>query len=139
MCSNLTIIYQANPRFGGKMTSFVAVLVQNTCVYYCRPVLHHLNFNVSLLSRFVKPGIGIIDGFLLQPHCFLLFWRKIRGWLGIIWQGWTRNLSLVPLLRLMYLSDEIIMSIYWYYYHVQSCIIAFLVEKATKLLHFATK
>ena len=31
--SNLTILYQANPHFGGKRTSFVAVLAQNTCVW----------------------------------------------------------------------------------------------------------
>ena len=63
--------YQANPNFGGKSTSFVAALAQNTCVHGCRLVLYHLNFNISLLSRFTKPGMGIIDGFLLQPHHFL--------------------------------------------------------------------
>ena len=57
--------YQANPRFGGKPTSFVAVLAQNIYGYGCRLVLYHLNFNISSLSMFMKPGMGIIDGFLL--------------------------------------------------------------------------
>ena len=39
----------------------------------------------------------------------------------------------------MCLSDETILSIYWYSYHMQSCIVAILVETATKLLNFATK
>ena len=34
-------------------------------------VLYHLNFNMCSLSRFVKPGRGIVDEFLLQPHHFL--------------------------------------------------------------------
>ena len=79
--SNLTIFYQANPRFGGKPTSCVAVPAQKTCVHGCRLVLYHLNFNNILLSRFMKPGMGIIGGFLLQSHHFLSnqspFWRKI--------------------------------------------------------------
>ena len=48
-------------------------------------------------------------------------------------------MSLIPLPRLMCLSDETILSIYWYSYHIQSCIVAVLVETATKLLNFATK
>ena len=47
--------------FGGKSTSFVAVMAHNTCVYVRRLVLHHLNFNISSISRFMKPGMGIID------------------------------------------------------------------------------
>ena len=43
----------------------------NVCKYGCRLVLYHLNLNISLVSRFVKPGMGIIDGFLLQPYHFL--------------------------------------------------------------------
>ena len=53
-----------------------------------------------------------------------------------MWQCWTRNLSLIPLQRRMYLYDEPIMSIYWYSYHVQSYIGLFLGETATKLLNF---
>ena len=66
-----TIFYKANPHSGGKPTCFVAGLAQNTCVYGYRLVLYHLNFNISLLSRFVKPMRGIVDEFLLQPHHFL--------------------------------------------------------------------
>ena len=79
--AHLTNFYQANPSFGGKPTSSVAVLAQNTCVYGRRLVLYHLNFNIISLSRFMKPGMGIIVWFLLQPHQFLSnqspFWRKI--------------------------------------------------------------
>ena len=39
----------------------------------------------------------------------------------------------------MCLSDETILSIYWYSYHMQSCIVAVLVETATQLLNFAKK
>ena len=31
--SNLTIFCKASPHLGGKWTSFVAVMAQNTCVY----------------------------------------------------------------------------------------------------------
>ena len=61
--STLAIFHQANPRFGGKPTSFVAILAPNTRVYGCRLVLHPLNFNNISLWRFVKPGLGIIDRF----------------------------------------------------------------------------
>ena len=65
------ILYQASPRFGGKWASFVAVMAQNTCVYDCRLILYHFKFNISLLSRLMKPMMRIIDEFLLQPHHFL--------------------------------------------------------------------
>ena len=72
---------KASPHFGGKWTSFVAVMAQNTCVYDCRLILYQFKFNISLLSRFMKPMMRIIDEFLLQPHHFLPnkspFWRKI--------------------------------------------------------------
>ena len=62
-------------------TSFVAILAQNTCVYGCRLVLYQFKFTIISLSRFMKPGMGIIDGFLLYPHHFLSnrspFWWKI--------------------------------------------------------------
>ena len=80
---------------------------------------------------------------------YLPFWSKypqnypillqIRVWLGRTWRGWTRNPSLIPLPRLMCLSDETILSIYWYSYHIQFCIVTGFVETATKLLNFATK
>ena len=78
--SNLTIFYQTSPHFGGKLTSFVTVLAENQCVCGDRPVLYCSKVNISVLERFMKSGMGIIDGFLLQPHHFLSnqspFWRK---------------------------------------------------------------
>ena len=69
--ANLTVFYQANPHFGGKPTSFVAVLTQDTCVCGFRPVLCQFNFNISSLPRFLKHGREIVNEFLLQPHHFL--------------------------------------------------------------------
>ena len=37
-----------------------------------------------------------------------------------------KNLSLIPLPGLMYLSDESILSIYWYSHHEQPYIVVFL-------------
>ena len=70
--SKIIIFYQTGPHFGGKLTSFVAILAQNTCVCGFRPVLYYFKVNISLLERFMKPGMGIVDGFLLQPHHFIL-------------------------------------------------------------------
>ena len=69
--SNFIIFCKAISHFGGKWTSFVAVVAHNTCVYGCRLVLYQYKFNISTLSRFMKPRIRIIDEFLLQPHHFL--------------------------------------------------------------------
>ena len=78
--SNLTISYQIGPNFGGKLTSFVAVLAQNPYVCACRRGLYYYKANIGSLGRFVKPGMGITDSFLPQPHRFLpgrsLFWRE---------------------------------------------------------------
>ena len=41
--------YQDSPHFGGKRTSVVAVMVQNTCVYGCSLVLCQFKFNISSL------------------------------------------------------------------------------------------
>ena len=68
--SNLAIFYQTSLRFGGRLTSCVAVLDQNTCVWDCRPVLYYFKVNISLLERFMKPGMGIMAKFLLQRHHF---------------------------------------------------------------------
>ena len=63
------------------MTSFVAVLAKNTHVCGCRPVLYYFKVNISLLKRFIKPVMVIMDRCVLQPHYFLPrkppFWRKI--------------------------------------------------------------
>ena len=81
-----TIFCKVNPCLWGKPTNFVAVLAQNTCVYGCRLELYHLNFNISLISRSMKPGLIIIDGFLFQSHHFLSnqskCWRKIDSFCG---------------------------------------------------------
>ena len=74
---------KASPHFGGKWTSFVAILTQNTWVYGCRLILDQFKYNISLLSRFMKPMMEIIDEFLLQPQHFLSsksqFWRKMNS------------------------------------------------------------
>ena len=74
---------QSQPSFWWQMDYCVAVMAQNICVYGWRLVLHQFKFNTSSLSRFMKPGIGIINGFLLQPHHFLWnkspFWRKMNS------------------------------------------------------------
>ena len=61
-------------------------MAQNTWLYSCRLVLYQSKFNISLIWRFLKPGMGIIDGFLLQPRRFLWnkspFWRKINSFCG---------------------------------------------------------
>ena len=61
-------------------------MAQNTCMYGCRLVLPKLKFNISSISRFMKPRMGIIDGFLLQHHQFLtnkfLLWRKVDSFWG---------------------------------------------------------
>ena len=79
--SNLIIFYQTGPHFGGKLISFVAILAKNTCVCGCRPVLYYFKVNISLLEMFMKPGMGIIDNFLLQPRHFVpsqtQYWRNI--------------------------------------------------------------
>ena len=48
------------------------------------------------------------------------------GWLGRTCRGWTGNLSLVPLPGLIYLSDELILSVYWYSSREQPYMAAFL-------------
>ena len=77
---NLTIFYQTSPHFGGKLTSFVAVPAQNTRACGYRPVSHYSKFKISLLERFMKPEMGIMDKHLVQPHHFLPsqspFWRN---------------------------------------------------------------
>ena len=65
-----------------------------------------------------------------QMHPIL---RQNMGWLGIIWQGQTRNVDLVALPVLMYLSDELIMTFYWYLCNLQPCTIPILVNTAPKL------
>ena len=61
------------------------------------------------------------------------------GWLGRIWCGWSRNLSLIALSGLMYLFDEIVMTVHWYLYNLQPHAAVFFVATATKTLSFAQK
>ena len=78
--TNLAIFYQTSPHFGGKLTSCVAVLAQNTSVGDFRPMLYYFKLNISLLEMFMKPREEIMDKCVLQPHNSLLsqppFWRK---------------------------------------------------------------
>ena len=73
--------------FWRKTDKFVAVLAQNTRVYGCRLVLYHLNFNIGLWERFMKPGKRIKDRFPVQPYHILpsqpIFWRII-GMMGVV-------------------------------------------------------
>ena len=61
------------------------------------------------------------------------------GWLGSIWQGWTRMLALITLLVFMSFSGEQTMTIYWYQYNLQPYIILILVNTAPKILELAQK
>ena len=72
--------------FWKKMSICVAILARNTGIYDCSLVLYPSKVNISSLSRFMNPWMGIIDYFLLQPHHFLSskspFWRKIEHLCG---------------------------------------------------------
>ena len=69
--SNLTILYQTSPHVGGKLTSCVAVLTQNTCMCGCRPVLYYFKVSMCLLKRFIESWMVIMDQCVLQSHHFL--------------------------------------------------------------------
>ena len=45
--SNLAIFSQKSPNFEGKLTRFVTVLAQNTCMCGWRPVLYYPNVNID--------------------------------------------------------------------------------------------
>ena len=66
-------------------------MAQNTCLYAWKLVLHQFKFNVSSLSRFMKPRMRIIDGFLLQPHHFYQnsphFGGKLTGFVAVLAQN----------------------------------------------------
>ena len=78
--SNLTLLYQNSSHVGGKLTSGVAVLAQNTHVCVCRQMLHYYSVNIVLLGEVMKPVVGMIDIFILQLLSFLQspyrFWKK---------------------------------------------------------------
>ena len=58
----------------------MAVLDHNTCGWACRLVLYYSKVNISLLGRFMKPGMRLMDTFLFQPRHILQrqspFWKK---------------------------------------------------------------
>ena len=54
------------------------------------------------------------------------------GWLDIIWHGWTGNMALILPPVFIYLSDELIMTLYWYLCNLQPYIIPNLVNTALK-------
>ena len=93
----------------------MAVLTQKTCVYDCRLILYQFKFNISLLSRFMKPRMGIIDESLLQRHQFLshklpilkenelilwLFWPKTHVFV-VVDQDYTIPKSILVVRRFM--------------------------------------
>ena len=53
---------------------------KHMCVCGYRPVMYYSKVNISLLRRFMKAELGVMDNFILQPHHFLPsqspFWRK---------------------------------------------------------------
>ena len=55
-------------------------MIITPCVYDCRLLLYHSKVNICSHARFMKPMLGIIDGFALQARHFLVrkspFWRK---------------------------------------------------------------
>ena len=61
------------------------------------------------------------------------------GFLGRIWLGSARDLALVALPVFMYLSDELILTFYWYWYNLQLCIAVIWGGIATQMLSFAPK
>ena len=51
----------------------------------------------------------------------------------------TRNLTLIALSGLMYLSDDIILTIHWYLYNLQPYTVMFWVETPTNILNITPK
>ena len=70
-CPNLAFFSQKSPTFEGKLTRFLTVLAQNTCMFGRRPRLYYSNVNIGWLGMFMQPGMGIMDNFTVQPHHFL--------------------------------------------------------------------
>ena len=50
--STLTIFYQVSPHFREIFSIYVAVLVQNTCMYYYSLVLYSCKVNNSSISKY---------------------------------------------------------------------------------------
>ena len=71
-------------------------------------------------------------------HKMLVFLQN-WDWLGRKWQGWTRNLSLIVSPVFMYLSDEVIMTFYWYPYNQRPYTVVFLDNTSTTILSYAPK
>ena len=129
--SNLTIFCQISPHFWGKLTRFVAVLGQNTCVCDCKPVLCTSKVNNNLWRRFMKAGMEIMDILLLQschfppanPH----FRAKVSCG-GIILKcqcgGHTELFTGPPRTHVPLLWTNI--DIYWYSCDEQPYMVAFL-------------
>ena len=59
--------------------------------------------------------------------------------LGTIWLGLANNLALIALTVFMYLSDELMLTVYWYPYNLQACIVVILCGTAKNTLSFAPK
>ena len=67
----LPFFYKVGSHSGEKSSTCVAGLAINTCVYGCTLVSYHTKLNISLLSRFTKPWVGIVDGILVESSHFL--------------------------------------------------------------------
>lgn len=59
--------------------------------------------------------------------------------LGTMWLGSANNLALIALTVFMYLSDELMLTVYWYPYNLQACIVVILCGTAKNTLSFAPK
>ena len=74
-----------------KSDFFVTIPAQNTCVCGHKPALYYSKVSVSVLERFMKPGMGIIDNFLLQTHHLLqsksTFWGKATNFVAVLAQS----------------------------------------------------
>ena len=75
------------PPFSRKKTqNFHGCSVPKTSLYGCNLALCQFKFNISSMSRFMKPRMEIIDGFLLQPHNFFSkkspFGKKMDSFCG---------------------------------------------------------
>ena len=63
------------------------------CVVVDQWYMYYSEVNISLLGRFTKPGMGILDNFLLQPCKFTLsqcpFWREKKR--HVLWLVWPQR------------------------------------------------
>ena len=78
---------------------------------------------------------------------YLCFWSKRRqnksdlvqivGFIGRKWQGWSGNTYIIPTLRFIHLTDELILTFYWCLHDLQPNMLIFSVKNALKEAIFA--